>query len=398
MITMCTREPYTPPATPTLHDVYEVTLGPIAHGGHVVAHVDGRPVFVRHGLPGERVLIEITSSTSKVSRGRVVEVLDASQDRVVPPCRWAGGCGGCDFQHVDLSAQRQLKAKVVRESMHHFARVDVPDLVVAAVPGDETGLGYRTRMGWAHGPRGWGLRGSRSREVIALDSCLIAAKEIAVPPDEAVLGHHADAAVGTDGHVAVSVDGADDRRVVQTVGARQWRLTASSFWQVHRGAASLLQGRVRELAGARPGDAWWDLYSGAGLFAAALGEDVGENGSVIAVEEGAESQREARRALHDLPWVRLVQSPVLPWLESRAADGVHGAVLDPPRSGAGRGVVSQLVRLEVPFLVYVACDPVALARDVATLMSEGYGVDHIEAWDLFPMTHHVEVLAVLSRL
>lgn len=397
MITMCTPKPYTLALRPTLPDVHEVTLGPIAHGGHVVAHVDGRTAFVRHGLPGERVLVDITGSNTKVSWGRVVTVLEASPDRVIPPCEWAGACGGCDFQHVELDAQRVLKAQVVRDALRRFANESFPELTVRAVPGDVTGLHYRTRMGWARSGSGWGLRASRSHEVVALNHCLIAAEGIDAPPPVDVSGDHADVALGSDGRSAVSIDGRGKERVVQQIGRRLWRLSPSSFWQVHRGAAALLQGRVQALASARPGDEWWDLYSGAGLFAAVLGESVGSEGSVTAVEEGAESQREARRALHDLPWVRLVQSGVLPWLQAQRESATAGVVLDPPRSGAGREVVAHLVRLEVPFIAYVACDPVALARDLASFTAAGYGVDHIEAWDLFPMTHHVEVLAVLTR-
>ena len=396
-MTMCTLEPYTARGTPTLPVVPEVTLGPIAHGGHVITHVDGRPVFVRHGLPGERVLIDITSTSGKVSRGEVRQVLEASPDRVVPPCEWAGVCGGCDFQHVGLAAQRRLKAQVLIEAMAKFGHISLSDVVVQAVPGDMTGLDWRTRMGWSRTAEDWGLRGFRSHAVVPIDTCLIAAHEISHPPARSHPGDTAHSAVGTDGKSVTSKAGDSGERVVHDVGSRRWRLRPGSFWQVHRGAATLLQERVRELARARGGQSWWDLYAGAGLFAASLGESVGEAGSVTAVEESLDSLQEARRALHDLPWVRLVHSNVLPWLRHRVAGGVSGVVLDPPRSGAGREVVDELVRLEIPRLVYVACDPVALARDVRLFVEHGYGLDHIEAWDLFPMTHHFEVIAVLAR-
>ena len=377
----------------------EVTLGPIAHGGHVVTHVDGRPVFVRHGLPGERVSIEITSTTGKISRGHVVDVLEASVDRVEPPCSWAGTCGGCDFQHVDLTAQRRLKTQVLTESMARFAGLEISGVDVQSVPGDETGLNWRTRMGWSRGPHGWGLKGFRSREVIALDACLIAAHEISRPPSVRCTDASVDTAVGTDGRVVSSDSASPHERVVQEVHGRTWRLRPSSFWQVHRGAATLLQERVTALAKAQKGQTWWDLYSGSGLFAASLGESVGDDGAVYAVEESPESHREARRALHDEPKVRLVRSSVLSWLRGRDADAhsVSGVILDPPRAGAGRDVVDQLARSMVPRVVYVACDPVALARDVSRFIEHGYGLDHIEAWDLFPMTHHFEVIAVLTR-
>ena len=397
MITICTLEPYTATGAPTLPVVQEVTLGPIAHGGHVITHVDGRAVFVRHGLPGEKVLIEITSSRGKVSHAVVREVLDASADRVTPACMWAGTCGGCDFQHVDLAAQRRLKAQVLTESLARFGGLHIPDLSVMPVPGDTTGLDWRTRMGWSRGGGGGALHAFHSHEVVPVDRCLIAAREISRPPSDSHTGHSAQAAVGSDGHTVTSEFGQRSERMVQEVQGRIWRLAPGSFWQVHRGAAALLQARVRELSDAHTGQAWWDLYSGAGLFASTLGETVGETGSVTAVEENAESQREARRALHDMPWVRLTRSGVLPWLQNQDESGVAGVVLDPPRAGAGQQVVDQLAESSIPRVVYVACDPVALSRDIARFREHGYGLDHIEAWDLFPMTHHFEVVAVLSR-
>ena len=383
----------------------EVTVGPIAHGGHVVAHVDGRTVFVRGALPAERVLIEITETTRKVSRAHVVKVLDPSPDRIEAPCAWAGVCGGCDFQHVDLSAQRRLKSAVLAESFSRFAGVDLVGLLgspvsVQAVPGDLTGLGWRSRMRWSHGDKGWGLRTYRSHDVVAVDRCIIAVESIANPPVPETTGEQSWAAVGTD---AASVTFTDTSRntgpvsVVQNVRGRVWRMRPDSFWQVHVGAASLLSDRVQALAQVETGSLWWDLYSGAGLFAAVLGEGVGPTGRVEAVEESSQAHREARRALHDLPWVHLRSSSVGPWLQRHDGAGLAGVVLDPPRAGAGRDVVDQIARVAAPTLVYVACDPVALARDVKLLMAHGYGLDHIEAWDLFPMTHHFETIAVLTR-
>ncbi|MEI8261161.1 MAG: TRAM domain-containing protein, partial [Actinomycetes bacterium] len=277
----------------------EVTVGPIAHGGHVVAHVDGRTVFVRGALPAERVLIEITETTSKVSRAHVVKVLDPSPDRIEAPCAWAGVCGGCDFQHVDLSAQRRLKSAVLAESFSRFAGVDLVGLLgspvsVQAVPGDLTGLGWRSRMRWSHGDKGWGLRTYRSHDVVAVDRCIIAVESISNPPVPETTGEQSWAAVGTD---AASVTVTDTSRntgpvsVVQDVRGRVWRMHPDSFWQVHVGAASLLSDRVQALAQVETGSLWWDLYSGAGLFAAVLGEGVGPTGRVEAVEESTQAHR-----------------------------------------------------------------------------------------------------------
>ncbi|MCW2667623.1 MAG: SAM-dependent methyltransferase, partial [Frankiales bacterium] len=156
----------------------ELVVGPVAAGGACVGHApDGRVVFVRHALPGERVRVEVTSETTRFLRGDAVEVLEPSPDRVEPPCPYArpGRCGGCDFQHVALPRQRALKAELVREQLRRLAGVEL-DIEVEPVPGDDEGLGWRTRVGFAVTPAGEaGLHRHRSSELELVDRCLIAA-------------------------------------------------------------------------------------------------------------------------------------------------------------------------------------------------------------------------------
>ena len=272
---------------------------------------------------------------------------------------------------------------------------------VQQVPGDDSGLGYRTRMRWSREAGPWGLRGFRSHDVVSVEQCVIAHPALMRPPAARAGDSAATEAVGSDGRVSVVVTGGGVREVSgpawveQDLADQHWRLRPTSFWQVHQGAAALLQSRVRALAAADAGEEWWDLYAGAGLLARALADDVGSGGCVRAVESAPDSVREARRALHDLVQVRLEEADVSTWLE-QARGAPHGAVLDPPRTGAGERVVDRLADLGVPRLVYVACDPVTLARDVRRLGARGYRVEHLEGWDLFPMTHHLEAIAVLA--
>jgi tRNA/tmRNA/rRNA uracil-C5-methylase (TrmA/RlmC/RlmD family) len=144
----------------------------------------------------------------------------------------------------------------------------------------------------------------------------------------------------------------------------------------------------------RAGECALDLYCGVGLFAGALGERLGSAGSVVAVESAVSAISDARRNLHDLPWVRLVEAPVEQWIESAETD-VDLVVLDPPRSGARRRVVEAVARLRPRAIAYVACDPAALARDLAYFADAGYRLAKLEAYDLFPMTHHVETVALV---
>lgn len=381
----------------------EVEVGPIAHGGHCIAHARGRTLLVRHALPGERVLLEITDVASKVCRADAIEVLTASPDRVTPACphAGAGGCGGCDFQHVDLVRQRALKTQVLRDALRRFAGIDSA-AVVTGIDADETGLGWRTRATWHVDPDGRvGLYAARSHRVIPINHCKISSSPINAWLAQGVRHRGAREIVTATGHaddLSVVIDGevAEGRqRVRHDVGDRSWRIAASGFWQVHPAAARTLVDAVLAAGRPRPGEVWWDLYAGAGLFSAFLAEAVGTTGRVEAVEASTDAIRDGRRALHDLPNVRLTAAPVEQWL--RQTDGpVDGIVLDPPRTGAGERVVDAITKAQPRHIVYVACDPVALARDIGCFRDRGYELHGVDGFDLFPMTHHLEAVALLS--
>ncbi len=204
-------------------------------------------------------------------------------------------------------------------------------------------------------------------------------------------------APGSGGQV-VLVDGTAQgpARLQEQAAGRTWRVDGTGFWQVHPGAADVLVAAVRGGLAPRPGEHLLDLYSGVGLFAGCLGADLGAGGRVDAVEADSGAVRAARRNLHDLPWVRLHTARVEHWLRGSGLRRCDLVVLDPPRSGAGKAVVDALVRLAPRAVSYVACDPAALARDVGTFLGQGWSLSGLRAFDLFPMTHHVECVALLT--
>jgi tRNA/tmRNA/rRNA uracil-C5-methylase (TrmA/RlmC/RlmD family) len=395
-------------------DLIELEVGPVAHGGHCVARHDGRVVFVRHALPGERVLAAVTDGAqgSRFLRADAVQVLLASPDRVPPRCPHArpGGCGGCDFQHVAVPAQRALKAAVVREQMTRLARLGqdpaVSGLQVEQVPGDADGLAWRTRVRFAAGPDGrLGLRRHRSHSLQLLDAC-----PLLHPLVEAtgVLGQRwpgagqVQVAVAPwSGQSLLVVDGEPvpprrSARLTEHAAGRSWRVEGTGFWQVHPGAPDVLVDAVRLALAPRSGEHLVDLYSGVGLFAGSLAADLGPGGRVDAVESDPGAVRAARRNLHDLPQVRLHTDRVQDWLRRGGLSRCDLVVLDPPRAGAGAATVAGMVRLAPRAVAYVACDPAALARDVATFAGHGWRLAGLRAFDLFPMTHHVECVALLE--
>jgi tRNA/tmRNA/rRNA uracil-C5-methylase (TrmA/RlmC/RlmD family) len=382
-----------------------VTVGPVAHGGHCVARHEGRVVFVRHTLPGETVRAVVTDGAEGSSfwRADAVEVLTASPDRVSPPCPWSGPgrCGGCDWQHVSVVAQRALKAEVVREQLSHLAHLDVA-LDVEPVPGDVDGLGWRTRVTWAVAEDGSaGLRRHRSHEVVPVDSCRIAHPLV----DEAGVTRSAWPGVGSvevsasvaTGDRLVLPDGRGDGVLTEVVGDRAFRVTGGGFWQVHPGAAATLLAAVVDGLEPQPGETALDLYGGVGLFAARLAELVGPTGRVTLVESDRVAVGDARHNLAELPAVRVERGRVDHVLRRLRTGRADLVVLDPPRSGAGRAVVDLVARQVRPRRVaYVACDPAALARDLTWFAERGYRLTGLRAFDIFPMTHHVECVALLE--
>lgn len=367
----------------------------VAHGGICVAHADdGRVVFVRHAVPGETVRVVVTEERKRYLRADAVEVLAASPHRVDPPCPYArpGRCGGCDWQHVALAEQRALKAAVVREQLARLAGLD-RDVVVEPVAGDDEGLRWRTRLRLAVDDTGRaGLHRHRSHRIEPIDDCLIAVPDADVPGlagRKWPPGAEVRVDVTSTGERAVS-SGARPETVTERAAGRSWAVPVGGFWQVHVGAADLLARVVAEMADVRPGERCADLYAGVGLFAAGLAE---RGGVVTMVESDARAVAAARVNLADLG-VTVVGDRVDRWLAAAGATDV--AVLDPPRSGAGRDVVQRLLGLAPRRIVYVACDPAALARDTATLHDGSYHLAQLRAFDLFPMTAHVECVALFT--
>ncbi|SCL31172.1 23S rRNA m(5)U-1939 methyltransferase [Micromonospora nigra] len=393
----------------------ELTVDAVAPGGHCVARVDGQVVFVRHALPGERVVAEVTEVHKGFVRADAVTVLAAAPERVTPPCPYAapGRCGGCDLQHVAPAAQLDWKTAVVREQLVRLGgltdvQCDALGVRVEALPGGQ--LGWRSRVRYAVDAAGRaGLLKHRSHEVVPVDRCLIAHPAGRDLPVLAVTGvrwpdaEAVEVVVATGGDVTVTaltggrsrtVSGPD--RVRERAAGREWTLPASSFWQVHPAAADTLVGAVLALTDPQPGETAWDLYGGAGLFAAALAGRVGDAGRVTLVEAAGDGVTAARENLRDLPGVEVVAARVETALARRRITGpVDVVVLDPPRAGAGARVVREIVAADPRAVAYVACDPAAFARDVRTFTGLGWRLAALRGYDLFPMTQHVELVGLL---
>jgi tRNA/tmRNA/rRNA uracil-C5-methylase (TrmA/RlmC/RlmD family) len=382
-------------------------------------------VFVRHSLPGERVMAEVTAETTSYLRADAVEVLDASPSRVDPPCPHAGPgrCGGCDWQHVAVPAQRGMKADLVAEQLRRVAGIERA-VEVEEVPGAPDGLGWRTRVTFAADRGGRiGLRRHRSHDIEPVVHCPLATAavdavgvgavrwrgarqvEVVASPDGGgpvvvATGRHGlsvplrvDAGLVVNGRTLRRPD-----RVSFEVLHERFEVSAGVFWQVHPGAAAVLTTCVLEGLKPRAGERVADLYAGAGLFTVPLARAVGRRGSVVAVERSARACADAVRNTGGLDHVDIVRSPVDPDTVAERLGSPDLVVLDPSRQGAGQDVMRALVLLQPAprRMVYVSCDPASFARDLRILLDAGWTMESLRAFDLFPMTEHVELVAALG--
>ncbi|MCF6733805.1 class I SAM-dependent RNA methyltransferase [Blastococcus sp. KM273129] len=405
---------------------FQVDVGPVAHGGHCVARHEGRVVFVRHTLPGERVRVRVTEDRHPgFCRADAVEVLVAAPARVARPCPYSGPgrCGGCDWQHVDPAEQRRLKAAVVREQLVRLGGLDEQDPVVAGLAVEELPGGplrWRSRARFAVDRTGApGLRRHRSHDVVVLDDCPITVE----PAARAVLGRRWPGAgavdVSIDSTGAVTTAPLDRRgrpratevrqageerpaaagRAERRAGGRDWEVEGTGFWQVHPAAADALVEAVSGFAAATDGETVLDLYAGAGLLGGALAPAVGAGGRVVCVEADPGACAAADANLAGLPqaevWQGEVDADGLAELLAELGSGPDVVVLDPPRAGAGTAVSRLLAGSGARAVVYVACDPAALGRDVAAFAAAGYRLAGLRGFDAFPMTAHVECVALL---
>jgi tRNA/tmRNA/rRNA uracil-C5-methylase (TrmA/RlmC/RlmD family) len=385
-----------------------------ATGGGVGRADDGRVIFVQHSLPGELVRVAITETTANFYRGDAVDVLEASSERVTAPCPYArpGGCGGCDLQHASADAQRSWKSSLVEEHLRRIAGIE-RNIDVVAPPMVEAS---RTRLRCAIDEDGeLSLRVARSHELVPIDSCWISSRDF----DEAFAHPWRGAeevelrAIGTGEPFAVvrrfgergttfevrslsglALDPATHSRV--SVGGHVYRVGPMSFWQSHRDAPQVLLDTVVELANVASGDDVTDLFSGVGLFSVPLAKRVGPSGRVTAVESSPYAVRDARENATGLSHLKVREWSVTPRSVNDTVREGTVVVLDPPRQGLAKGVADAIARRRPRRVVYVSCDAATFARDLKVFLCHNFVLSDLRVFDLFPMTEHVELVALLD--
>jgi len=388
-------------------DLVQVTIEKVAHGGHFIARHDGAVIFVRHAIPGEKCTIQITSTGSSFNRADVVSVETRSEFRVEAPCTFAhrNGCGGCDFQHISVDHQRTLKSDVIAEQFSRIAKMELR--IDVEVVGESTQ--WRTRAIATTDRNGkLGFYKSRSHSIAPVTDCIICVEAMN-------FGEIASRDLKGDVRVEISASNTGERSIAlaPTRGEEKARLTEGpavlhekvlgkslevsqeSFWQSHKKAPEVLTQAVLDFAQLKTGEHVLDLYGGVGLFSAAILGAVGAAGHVDLIEGSKVATADAARNFAAFSNITIATGDVAKLLPRITAADV--VVLDPPRDGAGKETVAHIARLAPRAIVYVACDPAALARDTAYLADHSYSLVKVRAFDLFPMTHHIECVALYAR-
>lgn len=386
-----------------------------ATGGAVGRAPDGRVTFVRNALPGELVRVEVSEATSSFYRGDAIEIVEASDQRVAPPCPYAhpGGCGGCDLQHASRAAQLEWKGALVSEHLRRIAGVEWSAEVEAS---HASGEGSRTRLRCAVDEEGrLGLRRARSHELVAIDDCWISDSRFAPAFAHAWpgAGELELRAIGEGEPFAVArrtsergahfdlrslegatLDPSTHSRVA--VAGHVFSVGPLSFWQSHRDAPEVLLDAVLRFADVSSGDDVVDLFSGVGLFSVPLAKLVGPTGRVSAVESSPHAVRDARENATGFRQLKVREWSVTPRSVNDTVREGSLVVLDPPRHGLGKGVVDALSRRAPRRVVYVSCDPATFARDLKDFLRNGFALSDLRVFDLFPMTEHVELVSLLD--
>ncbi|MGA9995643.1 MAG: class I SAM-dependent RNA methyltransferase [Pyrinomonadaceae bacterium] len=387
---------------------FEVLIERILPGGLGLAHAEGRTLLVSLAAPGDRLHVRVTETRGKVSFASIVEIIEASPERVEPPCPYFGRCGGCDFQQLSYEAQLNAKVSIIKDCLRRIAHLEPPEEI--PITPSPIAWQYRSRAQWQYDSRtgrlGYFERSSHRVCDVAHCPVLVPALQDAFKDLRAQIDARASLPETTEFEAVAGENGAsvwpslsvetDAREVWRVIAGERYRFSARGFFQINH---ELLGPLVSAATGEARGDTAIDLYCGAGLFTLPLARRFSR---IVAVEADATAIHYAQRNLADaqLSNTQTHCARVSDWLNENAQKlaPVDLALLDPPRAGAEQGAIAGIISLRPRRIAYISCDPATLARDLKELTASNYRLDTIAAFDMFPQTHHVETVAHLSSL
>ncbi len=380
--------------------IIEVDVLGYAAGGNCVARHDGKVIFIRGVIPGEKVRVKLNDGekSKRFAIATLVEVIIPSTKRVTPPCKHFGECGGCDWQHISIDEQMHMHHNVITDQLARIGKFENLTVLPVISATAETGFGYRNKMRFATTAAGnFAMRKNKSHDLVEISSCLIADSEInAVTKSSWPSGTEVTVVKGSAEVLVLT-----NREIVPEITYRNnfgsWQVPAGDFWQVHHQAPTMLIENVLKQLEISNGDHVADLYAGVGLFAQPIAKIVGSSGTVISVENDASAHRCALVNLHSFDWVEVIQSDVAKFL--RNPPSFSKAIVDPPRSGLNQSVINSLTQLKnLKKVCYVSCDAGTLARDLRSFADNGWQIGEIQPLLLFPMTAHIETIVSVTKL
>jgi 23S rRNA (uracil1939-C5)-methyltransferase len=388
-------------------DELEVLIERLVPGGAGMAHARGLTVFVPLAAAGDRLRVTVERVKGRVAFAALAEVLAPGRERIEPPCPYFGRCGGCDFQQLTYAAQLAAKVEIIRDCLRRIARLAPPEAI--HITPSPSAWHYRARARWQYDARArhLGYYELASHRVVDVAECPVVLPEVqgalarvrgAVAANGAEVEgiREFEAVAGDDGvSLMPPLDERDATERVRVVAGESYRFDAACFFQINH---ALLDALVAAATQDEAGATAIDLYCGVGLFTLPLARRFAR---VTGVEANAAATVYARRNLADarLANAEVKTAQVGAWLASRAARlaPVDLVLLDPPRAGMEHGAVKGVLALRPRRIVYVSCDPATLARDLREFAAHGYALASVEAFDMFPQTHHVETIVRLMR-
>lgn len=400
-------------------DTATIELHGMAHGGEAVGRLeDGRAVFVAGGIPGETVEVRLVHEKKRWARAELVSVVQASPDRVTPPCPFVADCGGCQWQHIALDRQRELKREIIASQIEHLAGIGNPPVEATVGVGESDGFGYRNHVHLAVDEAGMtGYHREGTREVVPVDRCLILHPLLRewhekLPPLPgarrlelragtrtfqrlALLRGFVDEDAGEESYQrGIPLGRAGEGEITEMVGTERFRVSSKSFFQVNTDGAEKLVELALQMLDLQPESTVVDAFAGVGLFSVPMARQARK---VWAVERHAAAVRDLRHHAFEFRDTIHVVGTDMEEAFSQLPTKVDRVLADPPREGLGETIVNGLVSMKPAKIVLVACDPASLARDTKFLTQGGYALARVVPVDMFPHTYHVEAVAEFVR-
>ncbi len=407
---------------------HELTLTTLTYGGDAMGRLDdGRAIFVPFGLPGERVRVRLVEAKRGFARGEIIEIVQASPERVAARCRHFGECGGCHYQNLPYEKQLTSKTEILIDQLKRIGKIENPPVQpMVACPNP---WNYRNHLRFSLNREGkLGFQAPSSNKVIAITECHLPESSInnfwhQLEFEPEAHTERVSLRAGNDGGIMLVLESdspeqpeleieagisvahlyeentvviAGNDHIIIRVLDREFKVSAASFFQVNTIMAEKMVNHLLTCLPVSLSNTLLDIYCGVGLFSAFFAPKCGR---VIGIESSKSACEDFVVNLDQFDNVELYEGfaeEVLPSLIGQIAN-LSYALVDPPRAGLEKQVVDGILKLNPQMIAYVSCDPSTLARDAARLINGGYKLRDVTPFDLFPQTYHIESISLFER-